>query len=107
MGKLTFTADKDGTLENMLMKDKGISRRTISKLKRTENGITRNGILIRTIDTVKCGDVIVLDIPDKNLIDPNPDLDVTIAFESAGKIVQILTFCLDSIFHLVACWHNL
>ena len=87
MGKLTFTADKDGTLENMLMKDKGISRRTISKLKRTENGITRNGILIRTIDTVKCGDVIVLDIPDKNLIDPNPDLDVTIAFENERLVV--------------------
>lgn len=42
------------------LRSKGVSRRLTAKLKRVQDGITRNGCLIRTVDTVLAGDVISL-----------------------------------------------
>lgn len=42
----------------------GISARTLSKLKRTSMGITRNGELLKTTHTLHTGDVVVLAMPD-------------------------------------------
>ncbi len=54
-----------------LRKHCGLSARTLSKLKRTNLGITRNGELLKTIDKVFSGDVIELALPDdKNEITP-------------------------------------
>lgn len=44
-----------------------VSARLLTRLKRTENGITRNGKLLRSIDTVNSGDVITLKFPDEEL----------------------------------------
>lgn len=50
-----------------------ISARTITKLKREENGILRNGALLKTIDTVRAGDSITLNLPqDENTVEPVP-----------------------------------
>lgn len=87
MGKLIFKVQRDTKLEEFLRKDAGVSKRMISRLKRTENGITRNGILIRTIDMVHKGDEIVLKYEDTKLLEPNGELDVGIAFENDNLIV--------------------
>lgn len=48
-----------------------ISARTVKKIKKEKNGILRNNILLKTIDTVKTGDIIQLTMPkDQNEIKP-------------------------------------
>lgn len=59
----------------------------LTKLKRQESGITCNGRPIRTIDTVKSGDVIVLKINDTSLLEPNFSLNVPVAFENENLII--------------------
>ena len=66
---------------------RGVSRRLITRLKRTPNGITRNGEIIRTIDTVSNGDVIILNEQDNTLLEPNPSLDVEIHFDDDQLVV--------------------
>ncbi len=41
-----------------------VSARTLSKLKRTNLGITRNNALLKTTDILKAGEVVVLSLPD-------------------------------------------
>lgn len=43
-----------------------LSARTLAKLKRTEGGLTVNGKLLRSIDTVYANDVIVMNLPSEN-----------------------------------------
>lgn len=50
-------------------------------------GITRNGQLIRSIDTVEKGDVIVLRCEDTSLLEANPALNVPVAFENENLVV--------------------
>ena len=50
-------------------------------------GITRNGELIRSIDMVYSGDVIVLNYCDDKFLEPNPDLKVPVAFENDNLVV--------------------
>lgn len=78
---------RDTRLEEFLRKDAGISKRMISRLKRTENGITRNGKLIRTIDSVFKGDEIILSYEDIKTLEPNDSLFADIAFENDNLIV--------------------
>ena len=49
--------------------------------------MTRNGELIRSIDTVFDGDVIVLALEDDSLLEPNPELYVPVAFENGSLVV--------------------
>lgn len=50
-------------------------------------GITRNGELIRSIDTVFCGDEIVLRLEDTSFLEPNGALNVRIAYENENLTV--------------------
>ncbi len=59
----------------------------LKKLKRQDSGITCNGNHIRSIDTVKKGDVIILKIEDTSLLEPNPSLEVPVAFENENLII--------------------
>ncbi len=65
----------------------GVSRRLVTKLKRTEMGITRRNELIRTVDTVHAGDVIALKNIDESLLEPNSQLSVPIAYEDENLII--------------------
>ncbi len=49
--------------------------------------MTRDGKLIRSIDTVQRGDVIVLSLEDDSFLDPNGSLNVPIAFENDSLVV--------------------
>ena len=87
MRRIEFTADRSCRLDDFLIHDKGMSKRLLTRLKRTENGITRNGTLIRSIDLVEPGDVITLRLEDKSFLEGNICLDVPTAYESAGVVV--------------------
>ena len=57
--------DCDGLdVKTFLRKHCGISARTLSKLKRTNLGITRNGELLKTNQILSSGDVVVISMPD-------------------------------------------
>ena len=84
---LTVTDEQPMELQRFLTSRCGVSKRLLTKLKRTENGITRNGKLIRSIDTVNCGDVIVLKTEDSSFLEPNGQLSVRIVYEDESGIV--------------------
>lgn len=61
----------ENNAKNFLHQFCGLTSSVIKLLKNTENGITRNGTLLRTIDKVHTGDKILLTLPpDKNSITP-------------------------------------
>lgn len=63
--KFTIGEEYDGKKVLSFLKNKaGASARLITKLKKVENGIMLNGEHIRTIDTVKAGDILELALPD-------------------------------------------
>lgn len=64
--------------KNFLRQNCRLTSSVIKLLKNTENGITRNGDLLRTIDKVHTGDKIILTLPpDKNHITPvKGELDI-------------------------------
>ena len=67
MRSLTFTVppECDGTTVGKFLRYKcQVSARLITKQKRVEQGITLNGEHIRTIDPIRTGDVVGLNIPD-------------------------------------------
>lgn len=55
-----------------------LSARTLAVLKRTQGGLLRNGELLRSVDTVYAGDVVVMSLPsEENTIEPvKGDLDI-------------------------------
>ena len=59
----------------------------LAKLKRQEGGITRGGRLVRSIDMVYEGDVIVLNLNDTSFLEPNPELSVPVVFENDSIVV--------------------
>lgn len=85
--ELKVDAEAPLTLEKFLTGQKGMSRRLLTRLKRREGGITRNGQLIRSIDEVSRGDVIVLSLEDESFLEPNGSLRVPIAFENESLVV--------------------
>ncbi len=87
MGKIIFKVKKEGKLLDFLVKEARVSKRGISRLKRTENGITRNGKLIRTVDKVYAGDVIELYYEDDGFLQPNGSLEADILYENDNLVV--------------------
>lgn len=59
----------------------------LTKLKRQASGITCNGKTVRSIDTVCKGDVIILKIEDSSFLEPNPLLNIPIAFENDNLVI--------------------
>ncbi len=85
--KLVVTTDTPMTLQNFLLGQKNVSRRLLTKLKRIDGGITRGGSTVRSVDTVYPGDVILLKNDDTSLLEPNPSLNVPIAYENENLVV--------------------
>lgn len=81
-----YTGENPVQLQTFL-KNSGVSARLIKKLKRCENGITCNGILIRSIDNVRNGDIISLNINDERFLEPNGNLNVKTAYENDYVII--------------------
>jgi 23S rRNA pseudouridine1911/1915/1917 synthase len=84
--KLKVDSENPVTLRNFLT-SQGISHRLLTKLKRLDGGITRNGEFIRSIDTVYSGDIITLKMQDSSFLEPNPDLYVPVVFENENAVI--------------------
>lgn len=87
MTEIIIKISEDGKLLGDVLKENGFSKRLITRLKRTEQGITRNGKTIRTIDKVFYKDKIILNSNDEKTLEPNGDLDVEILYEDNDLIV--------------------
>lgn len=64
----------------------GISARALSSLKRIENGITREGELLRTVDRLHTGDVVTVTLPVENDTVEPLDIDIDVIYEDADII---------------------
>ena len=89
MRQAEFTAgvSEDGLSCGEFLKRRGVSRRLTSKLKRTEEGIVRNGEMIRTVDTVRSGDIISLGCVDESFLEPNSGLYVPVVYEDEQVVI--------------------
>ena len=85
--KLIVESVKPITLQTFLIDQKGVSKRLLTKLKRREGGIMRNGQAVRSIDTVYNGDEIILSLADESFLEPNGSLNVPVAFENESLII--------------------
>jgi 23S rRNA pseudouridine1911/1915/1917 synthase len=81
-----YKGENPVTLQKFL-KSQGVSSRLIKKLKRQNNGITRNGMLIRSVDMVQRGDIISLNTDDERFLEPNGNLNVNTAYENAYAVI--------------------
>ncbi len=62
--KFIVPEELDGiTVKTFLRRHENVSARLLAKLKRTENGMTVNGKVVRSVDTLKAGDEIKLSLP--------------------------------------------
>ena len=79
--------DFEGKTVFHVLKYNGVSRRLCTKLKQVENGITKNGIHARTIDTVKAGDIISIKLCEETPLQKGTNLNVPIVYEDDDIIV--------------------
>lgn len=85
---LVITDREDGRALGDVLKSRGISRRLVLRLKRTEGGMTRGGELIRTVDRVYAGDTVLLcEACDIHPLRGNPALRAEILYEDREVIV--------------------
>ncbi len=89
MRKITFVvkeSDNNKTVMKFLVNN-NVSKRLITKLKRTPNGITRNNQHVRTIDKISVGDKIQLVLDDEKQLEKNSFLNVPVLYEDEDVIV--------------------
>lgn len=77
----------DGLQIKDFLRNFGISSSLLAKLKRTENGITKNGKFAKAIETVHCGDTMMIRIENKGTMPTPVKMDIEIVFEDEDIIV--------------------
>ena len=84
----TVPPELDGiTVRSFLRKHCDVSARLLARLKRTENGMTVNGVTVRSIDILRGGDTIELVLPaDESFIEP-VELPLDIIYEDDDMLV--------------------
>lgn len=89
MAELRFIVDNETplTLKSFLRGRNGVSARLLTKLKHREGGITCNGLPIRSIDSVKKGDVVILRTEEECTVQPNGSLRAEKVFENESLAV--------------------
>lgn len=75
------------SVKNFLRKHCNISARLLAKLKRTENGMIVGGSPVRSTDILRCGDCIVLNLPEEQSFIEPEKLDVEIVYEDDQIII--------------------
>ncbi len=79
--------DHEGKRIRTFLKSHGFSSTLITRLKHTENGITKNGEFARTIDTLQAGDVITVHIHSRGHMPTPLKADVEICYEDEDLLV--------------------
>ena len=65
----------------------GVSAHMLKRLKTVPDGMTRDGVKIRSIDPVRSGDCIRLHYPESATQAPNPALSVPVVYDSAQIMI--------------------
>ncbi|MBQ6633945.1 MAG: RluA family pseudouridine synthase [Ruminococcus sp.] len=76
---------EDGKRLDSFLRSRGVSRRLINSLKHTENGMTRRGETVRTVDRVFAGDEI--DLYEPSQVRSSEDTGVPVLYEDEHCIV--------------------
>ncbi len=90
MGELKFTipAEYDGeSVQTFLRQCHGFSWRMVVRLKHTENGITVDGKLRRSIDCIHAGEELVLKLPEDAIRVEQADLPLKVVYEDDALLV--------------------
>lgn len=83
----TVPAEFDGVQAQVFLKSRGISRRVLTALKRS-GGLTRGGVILRTVDAVHAGEVITLQLDGgETSVAANPELSADIVYEDEDVVV--------------------
>ena len=85
--ELVIAPAEDGKRLGDVLRARGYSRRLAVKLKHTEGGMTRLGVTVRTIDTVRAGEVILLCCEEQSMIEANDELAVPVIYEDSELVV--------------------
>lgn len=84
--KFSVAEEESGETAERFLKRRGFSRKLITTLKHT-GGLTRGGIILRSVDTLAAGDEVRVLIEDSGAVVPNPDIKAGIAFENDDIVV--------------------
>ena len=90
MRKISYVVEEqfnNSTVGAYLTKEKGVSHRLITKLKRKPMGITKNGENTRTIDTIYSMDIIEILLEDTKTLEANENLNVPIIYNDDDVVV--------------------
>lgn len=77
----------DGVQAQIYLKSVGFSRRAMIRLKQN-GGLTRNGVILRTIDVIRAGEAIQVSLSDDDTgLLPNPGLSAPVMYEDEDAVV--------------------
>lgn len=85
--ELVILPAEDGRALGDVLRRRGFSRRLICRLKNTESGMTRGGVLIKTVDRVAAGDEVILAVPESSELTPVSELSVPVIYEDGEVVV--------------------
>lgn len=85
--EFNITEKYDGRQIREFLRDFGFSGSLIAKLKRTENGILKNGEFARTIDLLHTGDVLRVKIENSGKMPTPSDTKINIVYEDEDILV--------------------
>lgn len=90
MRELEYVVGEDfdnSTVKSFLRRGCGVSARLLAKLKRVENGITADGIKVRSIDRIRAGQKVVLKLPEDSVYLEGADIPLDIVYEDEDILV--------------------
>lgn len=81
-------ADWDGaTMQSFLRQHCGLSWRMVVKLKRVEGGMTADGVPLRSIDRLRAGQMVRVQMPEDTVRIEGANLPLTVVYEDAHVLV--------------------
>ena len=89
MRNITFKIEEkdSGTIIKDYLKAFGVSSALLTKLKQTENGITKNGEFAKAIDILEAGDILKIRIESSGHMPVPHEMDIEICYEDEDIIV--------------------
>ena len=89
MRELTFIIDEknDGVKIRDYLRAFGVSSSLLTKLKNTENGITKNGVFAKAIETLNTGDILKIRIKNSGHMPTPTKMDIEVCYEDDDILV--------------------
>ena len=86
--RYTITQQDDGRrVEDFLIREQGFSRRVITTLKKLPHGLLQNGAHTRTVDLLRAGDILEINLPEPEKRIPLCDREVPILYMDDDLLV--------------------